>query len=35
MIKFTSGPGSESRSLPSLTFVLDRFEELNERVPIP
>ncbi len=26
---------SDSRSLPSLTFVLNWFEELTERVPVP
>ena len=35
MLKFDGGPGTDGRSLPSLTFVLDWFEELKERVPLP
>ena len=31
LLKPTAGPGSEG---PSLTFVLDWFEELKERVPV-
>ena len=27
--------GADSRSLPSLTFVLNWFQELTERVPLP
>jgi len=33
VIKFAGGTGSDS--LPSLNFVLDWFEELTERVPVP
>ena len=34
LLKFAGGPGSDGRSLPSLTFVLDWFEELKARVPV-
>ena len=34
LLKFAGGPGSDGRSLPSLTFVLDWFGELTERVPV-
>ena len=34
LVKASGGPGSDGRSLPSLTFVLDWFEELTERVPV-
>ena len=35
LLKFAGEPGSDGRSLPSLTFVLDWFEELTARVPVP
>ena len=35
VVKPTAAPGSDSRSLPSLTFVLNWAEELQERVPVP
>ena len=35
VVKPTGALGSDSRSLPSLTFVLDWFQELTERVPVP
>ena len=35
VVKPTAAPGSDSRSLPSLTFVLNWFEELTDRVPVP
>ena len=35
VVKPTAAPGGDSRSLPSLTFVLNWSQELLERVPIP
>ena len=35
VVKPTRALDSDSRSLPSLTFVLNWFEELTERVPVP
>ena len=35
VVKPTGALGSDSRSLPSLTFVLNWHQELLERVPIP
>ena len=35
LVNAGSGPGSDGRALSSLTFVLDWFEELTERVPTP
>ena len=35
MLKPVGAPSSDSPSVPSLTFVLDWFEELKERVPLP
>ena len=35
LLKVTTAPGSDSPSLPSLTFVLNWHQELLERVPIP
>ena len=35
LLRVAGGPGSDDRSLSSLTFVLDWFEELTERVPVP
>ena len=34
-IKDTGAPDTGGRSLPSLTFVLDWFQELTELVPVP
>ena len=34
-VKDTGPQGTGGRSLPSLTFVLDWFQELTERVPVP
>ena len=35
LLRFTGAPGSDSRPLPSLTFVINWFEELTPRVPVP
>jgi len=35
LLKFAGEPGSDGRPLPSLTFVLNWFEELKARVPVP